>query len=150
MRHTTTTSRYAMSLLTLALVSGLAVLAVDGRDFAGFYETSNELESGEEVGMTFKVEIVNHSGVDVLGATVQLENPLDPEIPLAAWASVDIAHRQRCALTAEVAVPPREREMWRKGRMPRLTVEYEDTAGVTRRGRVELTSGRVFLEGGQS
>jgi hypothetical protein len=149
MKHTTASLRYAMSLMTLVLLASLTVLAADGRDFAGIFETSNEVESGEDVSLTFEVEIVNYSGADVLAATVRLENPFDPETALAEWTLVDITNGDRCALTAEVNVPAHEREIWRKGGMPRLIVEYDGADGITFHREVELARGLVIFEGGQ-
>jgi len=141
---------FVLAVLLLGVAAASSVLTGgQGRDFAGVYATSNEMEFGEDVSMTFEVEIANHSGADLLGAAVQLDNPLDPENPLATWASVEVAHKGRCGLIAEVSVPVHERDSWRKGRMPQLSVEYQNADGITFRRPVELIRGTVILERGQ-
>jgi hypothetical protein len=146
MRITQSPARFLASLAALLLISGLGTLAGNGRDFVGMYETSDELETGNEISMTLAVEIFNHSGTDVLGAAVRLENPLDPDTPHATWMAVDIAHKNRCILSGMVTLPARERDQWRKGGMPPVTIEYQDASGLTVRKRVELAFNRVILQ----
>jgi hypothetical protein len=124
-------------------------MAADGRDFTGTFETFDEVESGEDVILTFETEIRNQSDAEVFGATVRLENPDDFENALATWPAVEIARDESTSLTLEVTVPMRERDAWRTGAMPVLTVEYQDVDGVVYRRLVELGPGPVDAEEAQ-
>ena len=127
-------------ILAAALVGAWAI---DGRDFAGIYQTTNEVELGESVSMTFTTGFVNYSGADIVGATVRLESPHDPESPYATFTAVDVAANAGVRLSQEITVPTREWDAWRDGAMPRLTVEYLDGEGNTHRRPAELM--RDFL-----
>ena len=125
--------------VVVVLTAALAgAWAIDGRDFAGIYEPTNEVESGEYVWMTFTTEFVNYSGADIVGATVRLEDRLDPESPDATFTAIDIVANDRVRLAQEIEVPIRERDAWLAGRTPHLTVEYVDGEGNTVRRHVEL------------
>jgi len=132
--------RRGMAPLAILLCTAGAFLAtaVDGRDFAGIYDITNEIESEESVMLTFTTEFTNYTGVDIVAATVRLENILDPESPYAAFMPVDILANGRVRLSQDITLPIRERDAWREGARPRLSVEYVDGQGNTHRTRVEL------------
>ncbi len=138
-------------LLALGLAAVVpAVQAIDGRDFAGRYQTANEVESGEDVFLTFETELFNYSGGEILGATVRLENPFGAEEPYASWLEVNLPADDRVRLVTEATIPLREHDAWRQGAMPRLTVEWQDAEGLTRRMPVELMRDRLPEQGDPS
>ena len=125
-------------LAVLALVACVAAWAVDGRDFAGFYEPKDPTESGDDVILTFKTEVFNYCGEDVLGATVELKSLVDPDEVYASFPAVEIADGNYVRLTQEVTVPSEEYDAWEEGAMPNLTIEFQDAEGNSRLSRVEL------------
>ena len=67
-------------LAAVALAGSFVALAVGGRDFAGIYQTTNEVESGDSVSLTFTTEISNYSGADI---EISLPFRLTPEVTIS-------------------------------------------------------------------
>ncbi len=120
----------------LLLLVSAASWADNGRDFAAFFETKNVTPVGEDVILTFSVDLFNYSGEDVVGATVELRGFLAPET-YASFPGVDVADRARVRLTREITVPAAEYEAWERGVAPWLTIEFLDAAGESRRSTAE-------------
>jgi hypothetical protein len=141
--------RLPTALILVFLLAGVIALAEEGPKFPGIYETSNEVESEDEVTLTFETEIFNHSGGDILGATVRLDHPFDPSNPYSTWPEVVIVNGESVTLSAEVTVSTLELDAWRHGADPLLLVEYLDEFGETVRAKVKSSFDSVNVSGGE-
>jgi hypothetical protein len=135
--------RGATTLVVLILVLGLAAWASHGREFSGIFETKNPVESGTDVILTFEVQIGNHCGEDVLGATVKLGGAIDLVSEYATWTAVDITADGSVDLSSEITISAEEHDVWTTGGLPMLTIEFQDAGGETRQHMVELASAVV-------
>jgi hypothetical protein len=111
--------------------------AVDGRDFAGFYELENIVDQGARVSLKFSTQIFNHSDADVIGAYVTLDDSLLFE-NYTSFQNVRIDYRNCVFLSGNITVPAREYQHWLQGAQPNLYVIYQDASGNTLKGLVEL------------
>jgi hypothetical protein len=115
------------------LLGGLAwaglAWAENGAGFSGFYHFSAVSESGDTASPTLTLRLVNHSGMDVSNATVQVRDPVIRGLNYGSFPNVDIPAGQKLSLSGIVRIPQREYQNWRMGRTPNLTIEYTDAAG---------------------
>ena len=132
-------------LIVLALAAGVAAWAEDGRDFAGLFEARDPIASGADVILTFETELLNHSGEDVLGATVELTGTVHPQHVYATWNVVDIPAGGAVRLGRDLSVPSAEYDAWQRGQAPHLTIRFQDGAGNDRLHSAELV-GTIFAE----
>lgn len=115
------------------------VLAADGRDFAGFYQTGEVTELGEHVEVELVVRVFNYSDADVLGASIVLEDSSLPGRALGSFLqTVDIRERESVRATSTFIIPRPEYERWQDGATPPLRLELADAAGTTRLAPIEL------------
>jgi hypothetical protein len=136
----------AMLLVTLALaLSVVNASAKNGRDFAGFYSVSNVVEQGDQMVVTLRVQVFNHSDVDVKQAVLTLrQSPPSPEI-LGKFQTVKMwRNHGEVRLTQQFVVPKREFESWSRGAQPALMVVTHDEQG-QRHDRFVQMSGRPAL-----
>src|SRR2546429_150215 len=63
----------------------------NGRDFSGFYRTSDVSVSGDTTSLTLTVQIFNRSGADVSNATVLLSDWIIPIRNYGSFQNVDVA-----------------------------------------------------------
>jgi hypothetical protein len=123
--------RIKLLLATCFLWAGFMVLkigpayAVDGRDFAGFYELTNIVDQGNVVSMKFAARIFNYSETDVIGAELALEGPTLPEA-YALFPSVRIDYQGSVLVAAQVSASGWEYDQWSQGGSPRLNITYFD------------------------
>jgi hypothetical protein len=112
--------------------------AINGRDFAGFYQLSNVTELVDEVQLTFAVQIFNYSDADVTNATVRLESSLVHDPPYAALAEVSLPDRDSVVVGSTLIVPAHEYEYWEAGGKPRLSIQFTNAAGEPVQRGIEL------------
>lgn len=124
--------------LLLALVA-IPVLAVNGRDFAGTYSTSNVSQSGDNYTLTFSATVFNYSGEDVSNATVTLVDSALPNQTYATFQGISITSNSSATVSASVTIPSREYLGWQQGAPPQLLVQFTDLSGNNRLEPVELT-----------
>jgi len=102
--------------------------AVDGRDFAGFYELKNVVDQGNVVSFNLKLRVFNYSDDDVIGASVVLEDALLLDA-YAVFPNVRIDFQGTVLLSGTASVPGWEYDQWHQGGGPRFTIAYQDAAG---------------------
>jgi hypothetical protein len=123
-------SRAWVALATLGVLLGaLTASAKNGRDFGGMYSIVNTVnQGGDQVLVTLRVQLFNHSDADVSQAVVTLrENgggPLGTFQPVKLWRN----HAQ-VRLTQQFVVPKHELQNWQKGAQPTLMVVTRDANG---------------------
>ena len=123
--------RTKLVLATWLLLVGFMTLtaepvdAVEGRDFAGYYELTNVVDQGNVVSMNFAARIFNYSETDVIGAELALEDPNLPDA-YAIFPSVRIDYQGSVVVTSQVSIPGSEYDQWSQGGTPRLTITYFD------------------------
>jgi hypothetical protein len=113
------------------------IYAVDGRDFAGFYQSTNVVDQGSVVSLKFSTRIFNYSDMEVIGAYVSLDDALRLAI-YAAFQNVHIDHGGQVILTADITVPVLEYQSWERGARPNLSIMYQDSFGNVFTKLVEL------------
>ena len=126
--------------LLLALVA-IPVLAINGRDFAGTYNTSSVSQSGENYTLTFSAKVFNYSGEDVSNATITLVDSMLPNKAYATFQGISITSDDSATVSSSVTIPSREYQGWQQGAPPLLTVQFIDLNGNNRLEAVELTLG---------
>ena len=119
------------------LVSATPSAAVDGRDFAGFFELKNVLDQGNVVSFNFSVRVFNYSDADVIGAYVVLGDSLFLEA-YTVFQNVRMDYQGHVFLSGDTYVPAWEYDQWQRGGRPNLSVEYQDAAGNPVMRMVEL------------
>jgi hypothetical protein len=122
---------------TLIFLGARQSAAVDGRDFAGFYELKNVVDQGAIMSLTFSTQVFNYSDGDVIGAYVALDDSLMLE-NYAAFLGVRIDHGSQVFLSSDITVPALEYQQWQRGARPNLYVIYQDHSGNTLIRLVEL------------
>ena len=120
------------------IFSTAAALAVDGRDFAGFYEVGNVRELGDDVELTFSVRIYNYSDADVTAATVTVQDALDCRTSYMVFPDVSLPDRNAVRLSSAFVMPRREYERWQAGASPLVFIEFVNGAGNRMPKYVEL------------
>ena len=116
-------------LVLMILMAPVLTPAENGRDFAGFYDTSNIADLGDQIGMTFTLEVFNFSGGNVAEATIRLENPSQPGTAYGLFTPVSITYRDSVRVSASFTVPQSEYDSWRQGKDPTLRISFHDPAG---------------------
>ena len=125
-------------LVGLMLCVATAAQAVEGRDFAGFYEVRNVTELRETVSVTLVLEIFNYNGADVFNATLTLEDPLLLETPYATFSGVSVTDGERVRLEGVATLPRHEYTYWQEGGTPTVRIAFSDEAGHPVEQMVEL------------
>ena len=115
----------------------------NGRDFSGFYRTSDVSVSGETASLTLTVQIFNRSGADVSNATVLLSDWIIPGRNYGSFQNVDVADGRDVRLSGTFQIPQREYAGWQQGRPPNLIIQYADAAGNKMRRLIAIVRGPV-------
>ena len=115
----------------------------NGRDFSGFYRTSDVSVSGETASLTLTVQIFNRSGADVSNATVLLSDWIIPGRNYGSFQNVDVADGHDVRLSGTFQIPQREYAGWQQGRPPNLIIQYADAAGNKMRRLIAIVRGPV-------
>lgn len=133
----------ARASLCILLLCGLVIplLAINGRDFAGTYSTSNVSQSGDNYTLTFSAKVFNYSGEDVSNATISLVDSMLPNQTYATFQGISITSNDSATVSTSVTIPSREYQAWQQGAPPSLTVQFTDLNGNNRLEPVELTQG---------
>lgn len=118
----------AAIVVSLGLVVAISAAAKNGRDFAGFYSVSNVTDQGNQVALTLRVQVFNHSDLDLKQPLLTLRE--SPGRALGAFQPVKLwRNHGELRLTQQFVVPKREFERWHKGSQPALMVVYRDAQG---------------------
>ncbi|PYT19790.1 MAG: hypothetical protein DMG58_35485 [Acidobacteria bacterium] len=115
----------------------------NGRDFSGFYRTSDVSVSGETASLTLTVQIFNRSGADVSNATVLLSDWIIPGRNYGSFQNVDVADGRDVRFSGTFQIPQREYAGWQQGRPPNLIIQYADAAGNKMRRLIAIVRGPV-------
>src|SRR5216117_4384562 len=86
----------------------------NGRDFSGFYRTSDVSVSGDTTSLTLTVQIFNRSGADVSNATVLLSDWIIPSRNYGSFQNVDVADGRDVRLSGTFQIPQREYAGWQR------------------------------------
>ena len=129
--------------MIVALVLGGSALAglawaENGAGFLGFYHYSEASASGDTASPTLTLRLVNHSGMDLSNATVQVRDPVIRGLNYGSFPNVNIPAGQTVLLSGAFQIPQREYQNWRLGRTPSLTIEYTDGAGKQVRRPIQI------------
>jgi len=138
--------RLGIIVATIFFFSPVEPRAADGRDFAGFYESTNVVDQGMVVSLKFSTQIFNYSNSDVFGAYVILDDLLLLE-PYMVLQNVNIDYLGQVIVSGDITVPAWEYDQWQRGMRPNLSIIYQDSSGNTISRPVELIQMRL---GGQS
>ena len=129
---------FSAALILVGLAwTGLA-WAENAAGFSGFYHFSAVSESGDTASPTLRLRLVNHSGMDVSNATVQVRDPVIRGLNYGSFPNVNIPAGGTVSLSDIVEIPQREYQNWRLGRTPALTIEYTDAAGKQVRRPIQI------------
>ncbi|MHB8217739.1 MAG: hypothetical protein ACYDDS_16830 [Candidatus Sulfotelmatobacter sp.] len=139
MQFTPTRKRELLG-LTLVLLTGLAVFAKDGRDFAGYYSFTGVTQQSNEVKLTITVQVFNYSDADIEQASVVLHQS-DPGLTVqGAFPPVKVFHNQSdVRLSQEFSVPREEYQRWQNGMVPRLMVHFMGANGIEQHRSIQLS-----------
>ena len=116
--------------LAILLLATVAANAKNGRDFAGRYSINSTVEEGDQMVVTFRFQLFNHSNADLKGAVVKLHSadpgpvPVQLSQPVKSWKN-----HGEVRLTQQFTVSKREFERWQHGSQPALFVVYHDAQG---------------------
>jgi hypothetical protein len=127
----------------LATLFALRLSGANGRDFAGFYQTSNVTQQGDSYQLTFKARVFNYSGADITGATFLLMRADQLGPAYATFPGISITKNQSTVVSSSIALSSRDYQAWQKGAPPRLFVQFTDSQGQNRREPVQLAWGPV-------
>ena len=126
-------------LFLVVLLAAVAVLAENGRDFAGWYDMRNVTDLGDQVQVTITLRVFNFSGADVADATITLWDSVQPGVAYGSFPLASIAYRDNARLAANFTVPKSEYDSWHQGKQPNLQVNFTDGAANSVQRPVELS-----------
>jgi hypothetical protein len=125
--------------LALVLLTALASLAKDGRDFAGSYSLTNVTEQNNEVKLTLTVQVFNNSDADIQQASLVLHQSGPGMTVQGAFPPVKVfRNRTDVRLSHEFTVPREEYHRWQNGMEPRLMVHFMGANGIEQRRTIQL------------
>ena len=117
-----------------------AALAEAGRDFAGFYDLTNITNLGTDYRVTLSLTVFNYRGSAVAGATITLEDSVEPGKTYGSFGStISVGDRGSATLRGTFTVPAAEYRFWQIGSTPRVMIQFQDSAGRTVRRAIELS-----------
>jgi len=127
-----------LPVFVLVLALALPSIAVDGRDFAGFYAVSNVVDLGDKVQLRMSVQLSNFSAGDLQSPVVALMNsgPANTA-PIGSFPALKHLKAGRdVILHQQFTVSKEEFKQWdMRGRGPRVVVIFRDSnGGVVERG----------------
>jgi hypothetical protein len=130
-------------------LNGAALIAKDGRDFAGFYSLSHVEDRGGQIQATLIFRLYNYSGVDLKQAAVTVrETPpgartLASFLPVPLWQDGTdvIIHR-------EVTIPREEFQLWSGRGQPNVFIIYRDDSGREFQRRAQVSPRPVTIPDG--
>src|SRR5271169_2463270 len=119
------------ALLTALLLSTVAAMAKNGREFSGYFDVSGVREQGDLVQVTLHLKLFNHSDADVKSVIVTLVDS-SPAMtlrgnfqPVKVWKS-----QQFIEMSQEFSVTKREFREWMQApAQPNLVLLFQDSSG---------------------
>jgi hypothetical protein len=125
--------------LALVLLTALASLAKDGRDFAGSYTLTKVTEQNNEVKLTLTVQVFNNSDADIRQASLVLHQSGPGMAVHGAFPPVKLFRDHTdVLLSQEFTVPSVEYHRWQNGMEPRLMVHFTGANGIEQRRTIQL------------
>jgi hypothetical protein len=115
--------------LLAVLFSTVLALAVDGRDFAGYYNVADASDQGSLVQLTLRVRVFNYSGQDLRQAVVVLHHPAGTGIYGVCKPIKLLPALKDGKISEQVTVPKHVYEQWQKGNAPEVSIVYVDAQG---------------------
>jgi hypothetical protein len=126
--------------LSLVLLTVLATLAKDGRDFSGYYSFTNVTEQNNEVKLTLTVQIFNYSDADIKQASLVLRHSGPGMIPDGAFPPVKVFRNQTdVRLSREFTVSREDYRRWESGMVPVLMVHFMGANGIEQNRSIQLS-----------
>jgi hypothetical protein len=139
MRRSTSRAFQYFCVPSLLLCLALAVLAKDGRDFAGYYALSNVSERGDKVEFTMTVLVFNYSDLGDINAPVIALLEAESHAKLGEFSAVKtIPAKHDVIVSGKFSVSKMEFQSWSKHGSPQVVVIYEDS-GRTLRQHLQLS-----------
>jgi len=126
--------------LSLILLTALATLAKDGRDFAGYYSLTNATEQNNEVKLTLTVQIFNYSDADIKQASVVLHHSGPGMIVEGSFPPMKVFRNQTdVRLSQEFTVSREEYRRWQNGMVPNFVVHFMGANGIEQNRSIQLS-----------
>ena len=125
--------------LTLVLLTALATLAKDGRDFAGSYSLTNVTEQKNDVKFTLTVQVFNNSDADIKQASLVLHQSGPGMAVHGTFPPVKMfRNRTDVLLSQEFTISSEEYRRWQNGMEPRLMVHFMGANGIEQHRTIQL------------
>lgn len=131
-------SRAGVCVLLAMLLSTVLGFATDGRDFAGYYNIADATEQGDQVQLTLRVRIFNHSSQDLRQALVVLHQPANPGVLGVSKPIKLLPTLKDAKVNQQVLVPRHVYEQWQKGQAPEVSIVYVDEHGTRWEKSIQL------------
>jgi hypothetical protein len=126
--------------LAFILLTALATLAKDGRDFAGYYSLTNVIQESSGVKLTLTVQVFNYSDADIKQASMVLYHSGPGMIVNGSFPPVKLFHNQTdVRLSQEFIVSLDDYRRWQNGMVPRLTVHFTGAKGSEQNRSIQLS-----------
>jgi len=139
MRFTSIRKR-GVFVLSLVLLTALATLAKDGRDFSGYYSFTNVTEQNSEVKLTLTVQVFNYSDADIKQASLVLHRSGPGMIAEGSFPPVKVFRNQTdVRLSQEFTVSREDYRRWQNGMVPNVTVHFMGANGVEQNRSIQLS-----------
>jgi hypothetical protein len=143
MQHRVLRSLRYFCLPALVLCLALTAQASNAHKFSALYQVLKVTEHGDSVEVQVSLQVFNHSGANVTGATISLVSSLvvPPLGPVFEWEKDEVpftnvtlpynAHVKVVgpALVGSFRIPADEYAQWQKGAGPRFVIAYANAAG---------------------
>jgi hypothetical protein len=128
------------ALFTAIVLTSVAAVAKDGRDFAGYYSLTNMSDKGAQVELTLGLHLFNNTATDLQQAVVTVRGVpaglgvLGTFPPVKLWrAGSDIA------VSRQLTISQHEYRHWAGRMQPNVFVNYRDQNGQPRQGWAQLS-----------
>ncbi len=151
MQHRILRSFRYFCLPALVLFLALTAQASSAHKFSALYQILKVTEHGDSVEVQVSLQVFNHSGANVTGATISLVSSLMTLSvgPVFEWEKEEVpftnvtlpynAHVKVLVppLVGSFRIPADEYAQWQKGAGPRFVIAYQDAAGEQQSFRVD-------------
>ena len=129
----------AFAILFLLLLVAGANAAAATRDFMAHFRYTEPLVAGDKVQVMFVLRLQNHGSQDLTSGTVKFHELNDAVSPQEVFRSVDVTKGGKRILRGYLTVSSQEFAGWKKGAVPRLTLEFKDADGNLQQLPVDLS-----------
>ncbi len=123
-------------LVALFALCAATVLAVNGRDFAGFYRYRLTADFQDTKQVMLTLQIFNYSGAPVSGATVQMEDLVTGATGSIGGVSINTGGS--ATVSGTFVIPAVEFARWQAGGLPHLVIAYMGADGNLVLRQIEL------------